>query len=907
MSAPQLSAIPRDERPAHLKQVIDSARADMAARLAAGAGGLETARALSAAYDAVVRESWAAAMAEVSGAASADLALVATGGWGREHMCPQSDIDFIVLTPKPRADLAQRVADQLLYPLWDAGIRVGHAVRAPDAAAKLARDDLATATSLLDARYLAGNTKLVEALSRATARIVARERNANDFVARLVEERDTRHDRFGASLYRLEPNLKQGIGALRDLATGVWAAQARWGVSDLDELVARGQISGRQAGLLTGALDFLLRVRSLLHLQTARPTDQLTFEVQEAIAPGLEPDARLPEGDIRPAVAPAVEALMRRYFWHARHVVQVTDRLLEYALVPPRKKPRILKIDRNFVGFNGKLSARDPALFREEPAEIVRLFRVALDMDMPVYAHTREVIHELMHDEPGLLTGNQQAGALFMDALLDTRDRRRPSLLEQMHDLEIVNSILPEFAPCTCRVQHDLYHVYTVDQHQMYAVQLLKKVARGELADTAPNITEAVRSVKRPVSLFLATLLHDVGKPHGKGHAETGAVIAREVGTRLGLDEEDVHRAEYLVRQHLTMAHLSQRRDLSDDAMIARFADQVGDEESLKQLFVLTYCDTAMTAPGNLTDWKGQLLRELYVKALAVLHGATPAEQSRSRASEGRRKRTLVVQQCEDEGSATAEDLAAFFEGIDDRYFAQLGPRQIATHYQLSKQYAASEAPVVLSVRHLPSKGHSEVAVVSRDTCGFLAAVAGVLAAHRIDVLGARVGSRRDAPAGDALALDVFSVRDGNGEAISPDDPRWGRIETDLASLFDGRSLDLERAGHLLAKKRPKSGLAPRVTPEVPTEIKIDNTVSDEYTVIDVYSEDHVGVLFAITHTITHLGLDVFLSRVATEGHRVADTFYVKQAGDPPTKIVDEARLDEIRVAIAAAIEEVAD
>jgi [protein-PII] uridylyltransferase len=900
-----LQALPRDDRASRLREALDAARDAMRASLAQGAGGVAACAALSQSYDATIRACWETALTEVAGARKADMALVATGGWGREHMCPYSDIDFIVLTRKPLAPVARAVADHLLYPLWDAGIRVGHAIRAPKDAVKLAGEDLATATALLDARYLAGSEALFAELSRSTARAVARHRNANDFVKRLVDEQRARHDRFGASLFLLEPNLKQGIGALRDLATGVWAAQARWGVRSAAELVQLGQLSVRQVAVINDALDFLLKVRSLLHFQIGRPSDQLSFEAQEAIAPGLYPDARLPEGSMRPAVAPAVEALMRRYYLHARGVVQVTERLLELALVPPRRRPHIAKIDPSFVAFNGKLSSSDPAVFGSNPAEMVRLFRVALEQDMPVYPHTREVIADLLSRESTLLTGHPRASALFLDALCDPRDNGQPSLLEQMHQLGILNALMPEFAPCTCRVQHDLYHVYTVDQHQLYSVALLKRVARGELADRVPNVTEAVRAIQHPVSLYLGTLLHDVGKPLGKGHAEKGAQLAGTIGRRLGMSEDDVERTEFLVRQHLTMAHLSQRRDLSDDEMIAKFVERVGDEERLMQLFVLTFCDTAMTSPGNLTEWKGQLLRQLYLKARSQFRGGASTVAAAT-AGDARRVRELVRLQVVDEGLATEQELEGFFRGIPDRYFAQLSARQIVEHYKLAQVYHGSDAPVALSVTHRPSRGHSEVAIVSRDTRGFLTAVAGVLAAHRIDILGAVVGTRRDSAVGDPLALDIFYVRDSQGRAIPPDDARWDRIELDLASLFDGSRLRVEGAGRLLARKRPRSGLKPKVQPKVPTEVKIDNDISADYTVIDVVTEDKVGVLYSIAHALTELGLDIFLSRVATEGNRVADTFYVA-GGEPPGKLTDTARLEEIRAKLHADIAEVGD
>jgi len=902
VDAASLLATPEVERASKLRDAIETARGTMAQNLAAGQGGLAASGGLSDAYDGVVRALWDAALSQVDGAADMPLALVATGGWGRREMCPYSDIDFAVVPgSKLRSrhrDRVKEIADSLLYPLWDAKLSVGHAIRTAKEAARLAKEDLATATSLLDARLLAGDESVFDELRRQTTRALGRASMTNDFVAQLATEQRRRHDRFGASLYLLEPNLKQGIGALRDLATGLWAARARWELGSLDDIVSRGQISAREATLLTSALDFLLEARSRVHLHVGRLSDQLTFEIQEAIGPELYPDVQPPEGDIRPAVAPAVEELMRRYYLHARNVVQVTERLLEYAVVPPRKKPRIMKLDRTFVVFNGKLSVSDPAVFRERPSEMVRLFKVALDQGLPIYAHTRELVARAMTDQPEVLTGDPEANRLFLELLVDPRDKGQPSLLEQMHALGVLNALMPEFAPCTCRVQHDLYHVYTVDQHQLYAVALLKKIARGAMADSAETVTEATRSVARPESLYLGTLLHDVGKPLGKGHAEKGAQLTRTIGERLGLAPADRERAELLVRQHLTMSTLSQRRDLNDAAMIERFSDRVGDEETLAQLYVLTYCDTAMTAPGNLTDWKDSLLRQLYRKSRAHLRGETEAPESAEEAR-ARTVRTQIRQQCEDAGEIEEDDVDRFFEGLDDRYFAALQPRQIMQHLEMSREFAEKERPLVRITRR-PRRDNSEVAVVTRDRHGALTAVAGVLAANRLDVLGAYANSRdSQGPTRPALAFNQFFVTSGAGEAVEANDPLWDQVRADLAELVDRPAIDLDAVREVFESRRTKSFLGPRVTPDVPTTIAFDNAVSDRFTVIDVVTEDRVGVLYTITDALTRLGLDIDLSKVTSEGNRAIDSFYVTHGGttqkveDPDTLAQIEERLRE--------------
>lgn len=900
-----MPAATQGELSTRLRDTIDEARDEMRRRLESSPSGREACRYMSGVYDHVVRELWIEATAAES-VADDELALVATGGWGRREVCPFSDIDFILLAGKRRQDVAKRVADRLLYPLWDARIQVGHAVREPKATAKLAKNDLPTATSLLDTRMIAGSAELADQLAVATRRIVAPGGNANDFVKRLAEEKRRRHDKFGDSLYLLEPNLKQGIGALRDLATALWAAAARWNVDDIPALVQMGHLSARQAAVLSDARTFLLRLRSLVHLAAGRATDQLTFEIQEALGPLMFPNATLPEGDVRPAVAPAIEALMRRYYLHGRGVVQVTDRLLEAARIPARRKPRIRKIDSTFLTFNGRLALHDPQIFVTRPSEMVRIFRVALEQGVQIYGRTKERIAENVAINGGAITGNAAASRHFLDALIDPSDTAQPSLLEDMHQLGLLNALMPEFAPCTCRVQHDLYHVYTVDQHQMYAVAMLKRIARGELADEYPTATAAVATVETPKTLYLATLLHDVGKPLGKGHADKGARLTGIIARRLGMSDEDADLAEFLVRQHLTMSHLAQRRDLSDPEVIARFAERIGDEQHLVQLYLLTLCDTAMTAPGNLTAWKNELLRELFLRTRDQMRGTGPAADAGPTPDEHarairRRVVSLLQQPNADNPPLEPGQLDEFLDAIDQRFFSSLTPRQAVRHVRLAWRHQESKSPVELAIACYPLKGHSELAVVADDVPGLLSAIAGVLSAHRVNVLGAHIGPRRGGSNSRGQALDVFFVHDLMGRAIAVDDARWTRIRDDLSSLLVDGHVDGAAVEALMARKRKKPSFSQRMTTVVPTQVSIDNDSSAEATIVEVFTQDRVGVLYAITHTLNELGLDIHFSKVHTEGEKVGDIFYVtNSAGD---KIVAPGELDTIRRALLAALE----
>jgi [protein-PII] uridylyltransferase len=853
----------------------------------AGAAGDVTTRDWAAAADEVVSALFRAACNEHPGL---DVALVAVGGYGRGELCPYSDLDIWLLVPPGRAKdaRAQPIAESMLYPLWDLRMEVGHAVRSVDDTVAQAREDLTACTALLDARFLDGDRDIWERFCREVPRLF--DRDVNGVVKRMQKEKDDRHARFGDTVYLLEPNVKNGQGGYRDLLVGLWAAKARYRVRDFQDLVTAGQASQRQVQALVAARRFYLEIRTAAHFAAKRKQDRLTFEIQETIAPRLFPHPRPSHHHgVESAVEPSVEALMQQYFLHAKAVTRETDRLLSRAIVEPQKKPQVRSVDASFMMFNGRLSLHDPEVFRRRPSEMVRIFNVALEHNVDIYGHTKDLIAERVTElSGGSLVNDPVAGAEFMRLLCDDRDARNPSLLEQAHDLGLLAAVMPEFAPCTGRVQHDLYHVFTVDQHQLYAVGRLKALARGELAEQLATATQAMRDVKRREALYLGTLLHDVGKPLGKGHSETGARLAVAIATRLGLSPEDVSQTEFLVRKHLLLSHLSQRRDLNDVAMIANLAQELNDEETLRELYLLTVADMSMVAPGNMTEWKEQLLRELYARTMAFYRRGTDlagGPESDQAALVARRKKRVAELLGERE-----EQLAAWFGSLPDRYVALTPPRRMVRDIQLSRR---RKGPVAVEVVHRPRKAASDVTVCADDAHGLLSKIAGVLVAHRIDVLGAQINTR--AVDGKVIeALDTFTTRDRYGRPIT-DPTRWSRVEADLARVLGGE-IGVEQ---LIETRREKSTLPERVVPQVRTEIEVDNQISEDFSVIDVYTQDRLGVLYTITHTLAELRLDIHLSKVATEAARVADVFYVHEQGGGK---LSHERVDEVRLALAEAL-----
>jgi [protein-PII] uridylyltransferase len=799
------------------------------------------------------------------------------------------------------------LAEAILYPLWDAKVDAGHAVRAFDQALALPATDLAAATALLDARFMTGDRGLADKFLAAFRARVAKTA-AEDFVARLRAEQKARHSRFGDTIFLLEPDLKNGPGGLRDLCVGRWAAMARFGTSVPSELMQKGVMTGRLAQAFTAATEWLMRVRILMHAAAGRRQDHLRFALQEAIAPVLYPDARDRGGVIRPAVHPAVEALMHQYHAHAKLIRNETERLLQRASAKeganrPTQPVMTLaagQAENRFVVRDGGLEPVEPGVFEAKPSEMIRIFQVAINLDLPLSLRTREQLAELAAGRPELLRQDDEAGRRFVDLVCDGRDRANPSRLEQMQDMGLLAALMPEWEPSTGRVQHDIYHVYTVDQHALYAVGRLHALGRGEHAKEFPIPSDTAKEVERPVALALGTLLHDVGKPYGSPHSEIGAGLAVTICQRLGIEAEDVRRIDFLVRQHLVMGQMSQRRDLDDMDMISDFAALCGDEENLRELYLLTFCDLASVAPDAMSSWKETLLAELYTKTLAFQRRGPDllGSQRAGVVAERQRAAAQLLGEAEPGGGPPEPALAALFAGFPARYFAENVESRITAHVRLIRARRDAGQSSLIEVSHDARLGMSEMVLAALDVPGLLAEVAGVLYANRIEVVDAAIYSRAAASPGEAPeALDVFRVRDAIGRPVT-DEARWRKVRSDLEAVLSGQI-----PAEVLVASRPRTeSVAAWRTPAVPTECKIDNNVSRDFTIVEVITEDRPGVLYAITRTLFVEGLDIHRSKIATEANRAIDVFYVRDKATL-TKVTDPARVQQLRERLLALLE----
>jgi len=868
--------------------------------ISGGASGHDLAQGLSAAFEAAALELLSFHFSKSGFGASSGIAVLATGSFGRRELAPYSDLDLLFLCEKNPDAKAEALAHAILVPLWDAKLDAGHAVRSVADGLALPDKDLAAATALLDARYLVGDAKLASTfIARYEARVAGTA--PDSFVARLREEQEDRHSRFGDTIFMLEPDLKSGPGGIRDLCVGRWAAQAGFGASHPGQLAQQGEMSSRQAAELSQAIDFMLRLRVALQLTAGRRQDQLRFDLQEKIAPILYPQYTSPHDDDGPAITPAVEALMRDFQTHARAIQRSTARLMQRVCEQVEKpsKAKALKPkgaraeDPSFMLKGGNLEVKDHLIFERQPSEMLRLFSISQELGVGVGLSTKDAVSELAASQGEKLRADPDSAKYFLDVLTNIEDRGTPSRLEQMQDLGLITALIPEWMPVSGRVQHDIYHVYTVDQHSLYAVATLKAIARNELRQDYPEVCDVYPLIKDTRALFVGLLLHDVGKPLGSNHAEKGAVMSERIAAQLGLGPDEVAMVEFLVREHLEMGHNSQRRDLQDPGLLDFFARICGTEERMRQLFVLTFCDLTSTGPKTMTRWKYELLYELHDRTLKYMRrGPDLLAAERAELVEERQQKAARLL---DEAGGWSSAVEAF-AGLPDRYFAEQQAETIAEHMRLMR---GRSQPCAMAIAHSDRGTFSELVLAADDTPGLLSKVAGVLFANRIDILDAAIYVREAVPGMHVRgeALDVFRVRKEPDGAVT-DEGRIAAIRRDMEDALSGK-VTVEA---LVAKRPRLSPLYQRAKPQVKaTEVNVDNDASRTFTIVEVFTEDKPGVLYTITHTLAEQGFDIHRSRVGVAADRVADIFYVRDDATEK-KIENEDRIAALSEALTQAL-----
>jgi [protein-PII] uridylyltransferase len=878
-SDPEWAARRRRRRLDLLREHLQAAYQTLRTRHAGGASGEESVRRHAAVMDELLAALYRAADADTraAGVPRTPLVLVALGGYGRGELHPSSDLDLMLIHGGPAPPVpevtpyVQRMAQEILYTLWDLGLRVGHACRSLSDCLALARTDLPSRTSMQAARRLAGDARLFRTFQQTLQREVFR-KDYGEFRDQLLAERDERYRKYGASPFVQEPNVKESAGGLRDVHTALWLASARFGARTLQELEDRGLLARREREAVDQALTFLWRVRNELHFLSGTKQDSLDRALQGPVARSF--------GYRDDAVRLGVEAFMRDYYRSAHTIARISARLIarcQEGLARRStvgRRPRWAAQADGLVVYDGRLRLTDPGALQKDPARVLRVFwhaqQLGCDLDVELERALEEAA-PLLEDEAW--RASPELRGLFLAIL--RASGRVATTLRRMHDTGVLGAYLPEFGALTCLVQYEHYHRYTVDQHSLLAVEALEGLAPGQGPDS-DHLAQLIAHLERPELLMLGILLHDVGKALGPGHVAKGVPLIRAVTRRLNLDPDDAAAVEFLVEQHLTLSFVAERRDLDDPKTIERLAEIVRFPAWLTMLYLLTCADIRAVGPGVWTAWRGALLRELYGRTLTRLAGQAPKPPRRAAVVH------RIVQALADPG--VAGPAAAHLEAMSDRYVRTTSPQRIAAHLRLVDRLR--DERVATELFPYPEMGTTDLVVVTGDVPGLFALIAGTLAAHGVNILSAQIETRAD-----GVAVDTFHLSGAGGEPVW-DLPRWEAITGDLGRVILGRA-DVET---LVAARRPRRGAVPggggRVT--------VDNTLSDTHTVVEVRAPDRVGLLYVLTRALAREGLNIRTAKIATDLDQALDTFYVTDGQGH--RLDDPAGIAAVRAAIEGAL-----
>ena len=869
------------------REYVGRVHAELRERHEAGAGGLAVVAAYTGAIDLLVEVLFAQATRHFQARnpfINQRCAMVALGGYGRGELNPGSDIDLLVLYPWKVNPYVETVTEIVLYALWDAGLRVGHAMRNPRECCRLGVRDMTVKTALLDARWIVGDGALFAEFERETFDALWAPNQASFYKEKLAESVE-RHARAGHSVYLLQPQLKEGKGGLRDLHTAMWMAKVKFKVRAMRELVRLGVVSERDIAALDDALDGLWRVRNALHFTARGHQDLLTFELQDTLAPALG----FGEGRA------GVERFMRTYYRHATTLNRVSEAVIARCTQlaePYRRAPLPVRPIRDGMRIQGSiLSVTGREVFEREPLALLEVFAEAQRHGASLSAGTADLIRESV----ALLVDGARDPAVGEVLLRILRGRGHVAdTLAEMHALGVLQAALPEFGALECLIAHDPFHIYTVDHHSLMGVREIERLRTGQLADTVPHLTEVMRELPQPELVFLGMLLHDIGKGYGHDHSGRGARMTHDVVERLGLNVDDQASVEFLVQHHLLMSHLAQRRDVHDDRLVIDFCRTVGTVGNLQRLYVLTYADMRAVGPGVWNNWRGTLVTELYKRARDFFErGVFEPEDRRARAA---RVRARVIASAP---AAVRDAVAGLLAQMPDGYVLGTPEEVIASHGELRRRLAAAEAAgerpaVAVHLTPYPERDFTEVAICCRDRPGVFAMLSGVLAAHGMNILAARINTTRDDVALDAFRLSHLPGEDG----IDPE--RWERVEATLRQVLGGDA-DVEE----LVRRSTRPSILERRRRPVRTRVEVDNRVSSDCTVLDVYTGDRVGLLFTITNCLYHLWLEIHLAKITTMVDQVLDVFYVTDYEG--RKVEDATRLEEIRASLEQALRPDAD
>ncbi len=804
------------------------------------------------------------------------VALVALGGYGRRELFPYSDIDLMVLYRPEMEDRIERVADAVLYPLWDTGLEIGHGVRTVAESMAQAEVDYFFQVALLDARLIYGSPELYEELLAAYYKKFL-EGQREDFVEKMKAHRQNRRERFGSHSYLLEPHIKEGRGGMRDIQAMLWTAKMVFGLQGLEDIRDAGLLLDDEMKDFAAARGTLVRLRFYLHYFSKRKNDQLFFEQQGDVAEAFGYKTRegilgveIFMGDVYHALQ-KISVISDLFFDHVEEVLgfagkgsPVPDKVVEKGIEV--KNGRV-----HLIASRQELQAK--------PQTLVRAFLAMARTGVPLHHRTRKIIAgslDLINDKA---RNSPRFARTFFAILHEAKDIA--AVLETMHETGMLTAWIPEFNRITTLAQHDLYHIYTVDRHSLQTVAELHALVASWAA-----IAQNIKSLK---VLYLGALLHDIGKGSGRDHSAAGAELAGQIGRRFGFTEKECEALEFVVRYHLFIPENALRRDLNDAVFIKRCAETIGSLNRLSMLYLLSVADSKATGPSAWSDWKATLMEELFFKVYPYLdigrHGIHDVMAHEEQGVEWLREQVRMLLK-------GVNDIRIDVDALGADYILSFSPEMVVRHILTQRdsyQRLRQKSLVIAS----ETEDAWQLLIMTVDRPGLLAKICGVMALNNLTVVKAQIFTWAD-----GTVVDVIDVR--------PTDS-LGFVEKNWRSLNEQLDLAIEhRMGlsHRLYRKlstgynrRGQRGAG------VASKVVIDNKSSENFSVIEVYAADSPGQLYHITQAMADFGLNIHKAYIATELEQLIDVFYVVDSRGQ--KLVDEDFRQEVTQGILHSIDRI--
>ena len=789
------------------------------------------------------------------------MAVVATGGYGRGLMAPESDIDLLFILPYKQTAWGEQVAEAILYCLWDMGLKVGHATRSIDESIRQARGDMTIRTAILETRFLTGDQALYDQLVERFDKEVV-QGTAAEFVTAKLAEREERHRRAGQSRYLVEPNVKDGKGGLRDLHTLFWIAKYVYRVRNTDELVQHGVFDAHEYRTFRRCEDFLWSVRCNLHFVSGRAEERLSFDMQREIAVRLGYTSHPGMQD--------VERFMKHYFLIAKDVGDLTailcakleDQQAKPAPVlsrmmarfrPATKRRRVPDSDDFIIDYN-RINLAAPDVFKQDPVNLIRIFRLAQKNNLAFHPDAMRAATRSLTLINAQVRENPEANRIFMEIL--TSDDAE-IVLRRMNETRVLGRFIRTFGKIVAMMQFNMYHHYTVDEHLIRCIGILQEIERGGNDEfiVASDLMRKIRPEHRKV-LYITTLLHDIAKGRPEDHSIAGAKVARRLCPRLGFNAADTELVAWLIEQHLTMSVVAQSRDLSDRKTIENFAAVVQSVEQMKLLTILTTADIRGVGPGVWNGWKAQLIRTLYYETEPVLTGGF---------SEVNRAQRIAVAQAEFRAAFTEwpeAELNAYIARHYPAYWLKVDLPHKIRHARFMRLSEQSGAKLNINVGFDELRAVTELTILAQDHPWLLSIIAGACASAGANIVDAQIYTTTDGLALDTIAISREYDRDED------EGRRATRIGEMIEQVLEGKL----RLPEVVAKRAAGRKVRAFV---VEPEVIINNQWSDRYTVIEVSGLDRPGLLYQLTTAISKLNLNIASAHVATFGERARDVFYV--------------------------------